>query len=205
MALHPALQDHAGLRHVRKLDKALQAVEAELTALGIADGEVDLERYSADKGMLRRLFEGIDPNTIDQCLIIRCQYQSMAVEVILSMINSGWLLPLQLCFELPVSVDLRAECRRSALGRKWVSTPENKDLTRKLDKVLPAVRKNHNWVALFSKLKTFYVLEPLEQGGMGLFVQTGFKRGMFDRPKLGMAPYFRAATEARDILSSMEE
>ncbi len=203
--IHRLLAPFADFRHIKRFSKALEVILPQLESLGATDVSVVVEKYSEEMGAFRRFLKGVDVENTDQSMIISVRIADIESEVVVSMINSGWLLPLELYFNLQVPLEYDIACAKSALGRKWTSDPVNKNLTDQLNAVMPKVRFIHVWDGLAVKILVCYEFTASEEGFALLGMRTGFKQGLFDKPKIKIEPYYTAAARAQEIFESVLE
>lgn len=200
MSIHPALSKHSSLKFIKQFSKALYVLDTQLSQLGLSNWQVSVEEYSKQRGIIQKIFEGVDPKTISQSMVILSRLDDIDVQINISMINNGWLLPLEIYFELPFISAYQVECSRGAFKRKIISTPDNANLCKQVDRFLPNVRSKHLWRDLYVKLNMFYEIFPTENDTTLFIVRTGFKKKMFNKPKFDLPRYFMAATELEKIL-----
>lgn len=200
MKLNTNLLPYSTVRNIKYLSKAADVLIPQLERLGFDEIEVTVDSLQPERSAIRRFLKGIDIKNVDKTMTIICsdEYCDIAVEV--SMINTGWLLPLEIRLISEGNIPFYIDCSRALFGRKWSCDPDNDSMMKKIKKVAPKVRKDHVWLALVVKLKTFYQIGMIDDECFAVIIYTGLKNGMFNKPKVDIAPYVNAAREMVPIL-----
>ncbi|MCG8589830.1 MAG: hypothetical protein MJE66_11110 [Proteobacteria bacterium] len=160
MAIHPKLERFAGRKNIRKLSKALTALEKDLAKVQCRDFSVEVVEEADSRSFMDKFLQFQETAHFDRVMHVQAQISGRDVSVAVPM-EKHWLWPYSIDIPLNVSAQGVAIYEQGFASKRWVTEPKDESLARDLKKLkLPKVKWKYKDRGYQFTVRTAFEVEP---------------------------------------------